>query len=46
MKSIGKYGEYHVLTYLLEQDIEVCLAINTNQPYYDLIAILNQKKIV
>ena len=46
MKFSGKYGEYRVLTYLLEQDIEAYLAIKTNQADYDLTVILNKNKIV
>jgi hypothetical protein len=46
MRFIGKYGEHRVLAYLLEQDIEAYLAINTNQPDFDLTAILESGKVV
>lgn len=46
MKYVGKYGEYRVLACLLEQDIEAYLAIKTNQPDFDLTAILASGKVV
>ncbi len=46
MKYIGKYGEYRVLACLLEQDIEVYPAIKTNQPDFDLTAILASGKVI
>jgi hypothetical protein len=46
MKYIGKYGEYRVLACLLEQDIEAYPAIKTNQPDFDLTAILASGKVV
>ena len=46
MKFVGKYGEYRVLACLLEQDIEAYLAIKTNQPDFDLTAILSSGKVV
>lgn len=46
MKFVGKYGEYRVLACLLEQDIEAYLAIKTNQPDFDLTAILASGKVV
>lgn len=46
MKFVGKYGEYRVLACLLEQDIEAYLAIMTNQPDFDLTAILASGKVV
>jgi len=46
VKYIGKYGEYRVLTCLLERDVETYQAINTNQPDFDLTAILESKNIV
>lgn len=45
MKYVGKYGEYRVLAYLLEQDIEAYLAIKTNQPDFDITAILASGKV-
>jgi hypothetical protein len=46
MKFVGKYGEYRVLACLLEQDIEAYPAIKTNQPDFDLTAILASGKVV
>jgi len=46
MKYIGKYGEYCVLACLLEQDIEAYPAIKTNQPDFDITAILESGKVV
>jgi hypothetical protein len=46
MKYVGKYGEYRVLACLLEQDIEAYPAIKTNQPDFDLTAILQSGKVV
>jgi hypothetical protein len=46
MQFIGKYGEYRVLACLLEQDIEAYSAIKTNQPDYDLTAIVKSGKIL
>lgn len=46
MKFVGKYCEYRVLACLLEQDIEVYPAIKTNQPDFDLTAILSSGKVV
>lgn len=46
MKFVGKYGEYRVLACLLERDIEAYLAINKNQPDFDLTAILASEKVV
>ncbi len=46
MKFVGKYGEYRVLACLLEQDIEAYLAIKTNQPDFDLTAILASGRVV
>lgn len=46
MKFVGKYGEYRVLACLLEQDIEAYQAIKTNQPDFDLTAILANGKVV
>jgi len=46
MKYVGKYGEYRVLACLLEQDIEAYPAIKTNQPDFDLTAILASGKVV
>jgi len=46
MKYVGKYGEYRVLTCLIEQDIETYPAIMTNQPDFDLTAILANGKVV
>lgn len=45
-KFVGKYGEYRVLACLLEQGIEAYPAIKTNQPDFDLTAILASGKIV
>lgn len=41
MKYIGKFGEYLVLTKLLENGFEAYPAIKTNQDDYDLTVILN-----
>lgn len=46
MKYIGKYGEYRVLACLLEREVEVYQAIKTNQPDFDLTAILSSGKVV
>lgn len=46
MKYVGKYGEYRVLACLLEQDVEAYLAIKTNQPDFDLTAILASGRVV
>lgn len=46
MKYVGKYGEYRVLACLLERDVEVYQAIKTNQPDFDLTAILASGKVV
>jgi hypothetical protein len=46
MKYIGKYGEYLVLACLLKQDIEAYPAIRTNQPDFDLTAILENGRVV
>jgi len=46
MKYVGKYGEYRVLACLLERDVEAYQAIKTNQPDFDLTAILASGKVV
>ena len=46
MKFIGKFGEYVVLTRLLENDVEAYPAIKVNQDSYDLTAISASKRIV
>lgn len=46
MKYVGKYGEYRVLACLIEQNIEAYPAIMTNQPDFDLTAILASGKVV
>lgn len=46
MQFIGKYGEYRVLACLLEEDIEAYSAIKTNQPDYDLTAIVKSGKVL
>jgi CMP-N-acetylneuraminic acid synthetase len=46
MKYVGNYGEYRVLACLLERDVEVYQAIKTNQPDFDLTAILTSDKVV
>ena len=46
MKFIGKFGEYLVLTRLLENDIEAYPAIKVNQDSYDLTALAKSNRIV
>jgi len=46
MQYSGKYGEYRVLTRLLEMDIEAYQAIKTNQDDYDITAILPNLRVV
>lgn len=46
MKFIGKYGEYLVLSRLLENEIEAYPAIKVNQDSYDLTAIPNSGKVL
>jgi len=46
MHYIGKYGEYRVLACLLEEDVEAYLAVKTNQPDFDLTAIVPSGKVV
>jgi hypothetical protein len=46
VRFVGKYGEYQVLAYLLEQDVEAYLAIAVNQPDFDITAILDDKSVV
>jgi hypothetical protein len=46
MQYIGKYGEYRVLAGLLEEGVEAYPAIKTNQPDFDLTAIVPSGKVV
>ncbi|WP_143515862.1 hypothetical protein [Pseudomonas sp. R37(2017)] len=46
MKFIGKFGEYLVLTRLLENEIEAYPAIKVNQDSYDITAISASGRIV
>lgn len=46
MKFIGKFGEYLVLTRLLENEVEAYPAIKVNQESYDLTAIADSGRIV
>lgn len=46
MKFIGKFGEYLVLTRLLENEIEAYPAIKVNQDAYDLTAISMSGRII
>jgi hypothetical protein len=46
MKFIGKFGEYLVLTRLLENEIEAYPAIKVNQDSYDLTAISQSGRII
>lgn len=46
MKFIGKFGEYLVLTRLLEKEIEAYPAIKVNQDSYDLTAISKSGRII
>jgi hypothetical protein len=46
MKFIGKFGEYLVLTRLLENEVEAYPAIKVNQDSYDLTAIAESGRIV
>jgi hypothetical protein len=46
MQYIGKYGEYRVLACLLEEDVEAYPAIKTNQPDFDLTAIVPSGNVV
>lgn len=46
MHYIGKYGEYRVLACLLEKEMEAYPAIKTNQPDFDLTAIVPSGKVV
>ena len=46
MKFIGKFGEYLVLTRLLENEVEAYPAIKVNQDSYDLTAISKSGRIV
>jgi hypothetical protein len=46
MQYIGKYGEYRVLASLLEEGVEAYPAIKTNQPDFDLTAIVPSGKVV
>lgn len=46
MKFIGKFGEYLVLTRLLENEVEAYPAIKVNQDSYDLTAISNSGRII
>ncbi len=46
MKYVGKYGEYRVLACLLERDVEAYQAIKTNQPDFDLTAIVTSGTVV
>jgi hypothetical protein len=46
MKFIGKFGEYLVLTRLLENEVEAYPAIKVNQDSYDLTAISKAGRII
>lgn len=46
MQYIGKYGEYRVLACLLEEEVEAYLAIKTNQPDFDLTAVVPSGRVV
>lgn len=46
MQYIGKYGEYRVLACLLEEEVEAYPAIKTNQPDFDLTAVVPSGKVV
>lgn len=45
-KYLGKYGEYRVLSKLLELEIEGYLAIKQNQADYDITAIPHRNKVI